>query len=221
MKVKLVSKTQVDPSFEVEDGLDLSNPEALMIWIARVSSSKQNNPKYAKLLRYCIDNGHWSVFEMIDVTFEIETSRGISPQLLRHKSFSFQESSQRYAKVGDNAFEEYTARAQASDNRQSSVDSLSEVDATWFAKTTIDVEDFAGDAYNEAIDRGIARECARFLLPLITKTRLFMKGTMRSWIHYLEVRDDGHTQLEHREIAQAVKVILKEHFPVIAEALEW
>lgn len=218
MQVNLVSKTQVDPSFNI-DGLDLSNPEALMIWIARVSSSKQNNPKYAKLLKYCIENGHWSVFEMIDVTFEIYTSRAIAQQILRHRSFSFQEFSQRYAEVTD--FEEYSARRQASNNRQSSQDTLSEDDQEWFIHAQRTVQTMATQLYQAALEKEIGRECARFLLPLGTQTRMFMKGSLRSWIHYLKVRDDEHTQLEHREIAQAIKEILKQHFPTIAEAMEW
>jgi thymidylate synthase (FAD) len=218
MQVNLVSKTQVDSSFNI-DGLDLSNPEALMIWIARVSSSKQNNPKYAKLLKYCIENGHWSVFEMIDVTFEIYTSRAIAQQILRHRSFSFQEFSQRYAEVAD--FEEYSARRQASNNRQSSQDTLSEDDQEWFIHAQRTVQTMATQIYQAALEKGIGRECARFLLPLGTQTRMFMKGSLRSWIHYLKVRDDEHTQLEHREIAQAIKEILKHHFPTIAEAMEW
>ena len=221
MKIRLISKTQVDSSFVGDTDLDfLDNPEALMIWIARVSSKKQNNPKYAKLLKYCIDNAHWSVFEMIDATFEIETSMSIGEQILRHRSFCFQKFSARYQKL-DSGYELINARKQAKNNRQSSKDELNDVDKIWFNEVQEKVDKLTRKYYNEALDRGIARECARFVLPANTTTRFFMKGSIRSWIHYIQVRADEHTQLEHREIAIEIRNILSKHFPTIAEAMGW
>lgn len=220
MQVKLVSKTQVDPDFEL-DGMDLSNPESLMIWIARVSSKKQNNPKYAKLLKFCIDQKHWSVFEMIDATFEIQTSRAMAVQILRHRSFCFQEFSQRYQVVDSNEVELCNARKQAKNNRQSSLDDLSEADKQWFITAQNCVTELSNKVYKKALDKGIARECARFVLPANNKTRLFMKGSLRSWIHYVNIRTDDHVQLEHREIAIAIREILVKQFPTVAEALGW
>lgn len=217
MMVRMVSKTQVVEDFDNE--LDLSNPESLMIWIARVSSSKQNNPEYEKLLKYCINEGHWSVFEMIDVTFEIVTSRAIAQQIIRHRSFSIQEFSQRYQKAF--GFETYDGRKQAKSNRQSSEETLEWEMQEWFADAQATINDLSHSLYMGALDKGIAREQARFLLPLSTSTRLFMKGSIRSWIHYLKVRNDKHTQKEHRDIAEAIQDILKIEFPTLAKALEW
>lgn len=218
--VRLISKTEVVDGFDI-DGLDFSNPEQLMMYIARVSSSNQENPNYAKLLRRCLDHGHWSVFEHITLTFEIKTSRAIAAQILRHRSFCFQEFSQRYAKVSSDAVETIHARRQAKKNRQSSVDDLPAEDIEFFQDAQQVLWDKAQKLYQESIDRGIAKECARFLLPLNTSTRLFMTGNLRSWIHYLSLRTAEGTQKEHRDIALAIQAILKDSFPVVAEALEW
>lgn len=215
MKVRLVATTV--PRLRVETP-DLS-AEGLIAYCARVSSPNQDNPKYAGLLRYCIDHKHWSIFEQADMTLEIETSRAIASQLLRHKSFVFQQHSLRYSEATE--FEVYDARRQDDKNRQNSIDDMSYEDKKWF----IDAQDITNRGavalYNGALARGIAKEQARFLLPLSTRTRLYMKGSVRSWIHYIEVRADVSTQKEHRDIALDAKRIFTEEFPKIAEALKW
>lgn len=215
MQVRLISVT--NPLIEI-DNRQLT-PEGLMAYCARVSSPHQETPDYEKLLAYCIQKKHWSVFEMVDMTVEITTSRAISPQILRHRSFCFQEFSQRYAKV--QATEKYTPRRQDTKNRQNSLDDLDEATVTWFDEVQEKVAQLAFDSYEEALEKGIAKECARVLLPLGTQTRLYMKGSIRSWIHYLEVRTDPTTQKEHRDIAEAVQAIFTEQFPVTSKALGW
>lgn len=194
-------------------------PEALIAYTARVSSPHQDNPDYEKLIAYCLANGHWSVFEMVDATIEIETSRAIAQQILRHRSFSFQEFSQRYAKV--QAFEHYEARRQDDKNRQNSIDDLPEKTKEWFRQVQVSQQENAMTFYKIAIQNGIAKEQARFLLPIGVQTKLYMKGSLRSWIHYLQVRTDASTQKEHRDIANACKSILANEFPVIAKVLGW
>lgn len=199
--------------------------EKHIAYCARVSSSNQENPEYAKLLRFLIENKHWSPFEMASVCFEIITSRAIAQQILRHRSFHFQEFSQRYAEATE--FELYPARRQAEKNRQSSIDDMGEGDQDWFefAQTYIQAETLS--YYEAALDRGIAKEQARFLLPLGTQTKLYMAGTVRDWIHYLSLRTDEHTQLEHREIAEEIKSTFGILFPntdqalVATDAVEW
>ena len=229
MKVKLIAKTQIDDSFLnelIKDGEDgefiksIQEPEGLAAYCARVSSPTQTNPDYAKLLKYCAKHGHWSVFEQVDVTFQIETSRAIAQQILRHRSFTFQEFSQRYAKV-DMGFQEYEARRQDTKNRQNSLDDMSEEDRDWFRAAQDTINAKAKELYDEALDREIAKEQARFLLPSSVTTKMFMKGNLRNWIHYVNVRADESTQKEHRDIALEVKRILSDNFPVIAEAMEW
>ena len=193
--------------------------EATMAYIARVSSTNQENPEYAKLLKYCLDHQHWSVFEHAHMTLEISTSRMISAQILRHRSFTFSEFSQRYAEPMD--YVPVKARRQAEKNRQSSVDDLSEFHKTWFDFVQQKIWGDAEEAYNEALDRGIAKECARAILPMNTATRLYMTGSVRSWIHYLELRTQPDTQKEHREIAEDCNVIFVEQFPTVSEALGW
>lgn len=188
-----------------------------MAYCARVSSPHQESPDYAKLLRYCVKKSHWSVFEMVDMTVEITTSRAISPQLLRHKSFSFQEMSQRYTEALE--FEPCEARRQDVKNRQNSIDDLPENVKQWFTECQEDNWGIMYSDYEEALSLGIAKECARMLLPLNVQTRLYMKGSVRSWIHYLQVRTDRNTQKEHRDIAEAIKTIFVANFPAIAEAL--
>jgi thymidylate synthase (FAD) len=238
-KVKLVSATQTEKQFakeiydELVDSEELSadellafeenifKPEAVMAYAARVSSPKQANPKFAGLLKYCIDHKHWSVFEMVDATIEITTSRAIAQQILRHRSFSFQEFSQRYAAVPKDGFIVYEARRQDQKNRQNSVDDLSEFDKKWFEEAQRQVWHLASTLYQDALNRGIAKECARFLLPLNTKTKLYMKGSLRSWIHYCELRCAHGTQKEHKDIADAAMVLLAKKFPITTEALGW
>ncbi len=212
MKVSLISVTQ--PSNQE------MTPEQLVVYTARVSSPKnQANLETApKLLKYCIKNSHWSIFAMVDMTLEIDTSRAISAQILRHKSFDFQEFSQRYAEAF--GFEIYEARRQDDKNRQNSIDDLSPETKIWFQVVQDKINKYASDLYTEALDRGIAKECARFLLPMSASTRIYMKGSLRSWIHYFQVRRGNGTQKEHKDIADAAWLVFKEQFPNIAEAIE-
>lgn len=193
--------------------------EETMAYIARVSSPNQENPEFAKLFAYCIKHGHWSVFEHGHMTVEITTSRMITPQILRHWSARFQEFSQRYAHVQD--YEPYQARRQDIKNRQNSIDDLSEdVKAEWLRIQESNF-DRCMEHYNWALSAGIAKECARAVLPLQTSTKIYMTADIRSWIHYLNLRSDSATQLEHRIIAEEIKAIFIEQFPVVSEALGW
>lgn len=193
--------------------------EKLIAYCARVSSPNQENPEYAKLLAYCIKHKHWSVFEQASMTVEIETSRMISAQILRHRSFQFQEFSQRYAEAL--TYVPCEARRQDWKNRQNSIDDLSdEVKEAWL-EVQERMFEAALQAYQGALSVGIAKECARAVLPMQTATRLYMTGSIRSWIHYLELRTGPDTQLEHREIANEVKDIFVRELPVVAEALGW
>jgi thymidylate synthase (FAD) len=193
--------------------------EKVMLYCARVSNPSNQNSENTKLLDYCIKHNHWSVFEMADMCVEITTSRAIAAQILRHKSFSFQEFSQRYAEI--QSFELYEPRKQDTKNRQNSTDDLDPKDIDWFMDAMIGVHTSSKALYDEALRRGIAKECARFLLPLTTTTKLYMKGSVRSWIHYLDLRCANGTQLEHKEIAEAVKGVFIQQFPVIAGAKGW
>lgn len=195
--------------------------ERTMAYLARVSSphNQGNEGTAAKLLGYCAKQGHWSVFEMAHATFEITTSRAISAQILRHKSFSYQEHSLRYSEVV--GIEEYPARRQDTKNRQNSIDDMDPADKLWFKVAQREVANLARQRYSEALSRGVAKEQARFLLPLAATTKLYMSGSIRSWVHYLEVRCDPATQLEHREIALAIRDELSRHLPAVSEALGW
>lgn len=195
--------------------------ETSIAYMARVSSSQQNNPNIAGLLSYCIKNGHWSIFEMGNMVVEIETSRGISPQILRHRSFSFQEFSQRYAAVDSSGVKIYAARRQDTKNRQNSTDDISDdIKAIWVARQNKNWKD-SFEHYQWALDAGIAKECARFVLPLGCSTKMYMQGSIRSWIHYLQLRCGNGTQKEHKDIADAIKAIFVKELPTVAEALEW
>lgn len=205
MKVKLVHKTP--------------NAESLIAYCARVSSPNQDNPECEKLLSYCVKNSHWSVFEMAVMSVEIVTSRAIAQQILRHRSFHFQEFSQRYAEATE--FETYQARRQDVKNRQNSIDDMSEDLKIWFEMTQKDIQATCNGYYHEAIKKGIAKECARFLLPLSTQTKLYMQGTIRDWIHYINLRSANGTQLEHKEIALAIKDIFIKELPLIAKSLNY
>lgn len=207
MQVKLISITP--------------DAEKIMLYCARVSNPANQNSESTGLLNYCIKHGHWSVYEMADMCVEIETSRGIAAQILRHKSFSFQEFSQRYAQVEDDAVEIYPARSQDLKNRQNSVDNMSDDDKQWFKAAQETVFSNSKDLYNQALSRNIAKEQARFLLPLNVKTKLYMKGSIRSWLHYLDLRSSNGTQLEHKEIADAIKVIFAQQLPNVAKAKGW
>lgn len=210
MNVKLVSITK-----PVIDGVNTA--EELVAFCARVSNpSNQYNIETApKLLRYLIKNKHWSPFEMVSACFEVETSRAIAAQILRHKSLSFQEFSQRYSQATE--LEPIEFRMQGETNRQVG-DEPAELDIN--TKIRIEVlQELGMELYNDLIEEGVAKESARMILPLNTKTTLYMNGTLRSWIHYLEVRTSQHTQKEHRQIALAIQEILYKEFPTIKEAL--
>ena len=200
------------------------NPEENMAYIARVSNpANQENPNYAKLLGYCIKHNHWSVFEQSFMTLEIETNRGIAAQILRHRSFTYQEFSQRYA---DSSLLSETIplpelRRQDTKNRQNSIDDISEETRQKYEAL---MENHFKDAmalYQTMLDEGIAKECARFVLPLATPTRIYTSGSCRSWIHYINLRSANGTQKEHMDIALECKEIFKGVFPSVAEALEW
>jgi thymidylate synthase (FAD) len=193
--------------------------ENIIAYCARVSSKNQDNPNIEKLLRYCYEHGHWSVFETAHLTIEIETSRAISAQILRHRSFTFQEFSQRYAEVPD--FITYEARRQDTKNRQKSIDDMSFEDRHWFNIAQDRVQALTGALYLDALDKGIAKEQARFLLPMSSKTKLYMTGNVRSWIHYLDQRCKWDTQQEHRKIALEIREIVKKELPTIAKAVAW
>ena len=210
MNVKLVSLSQPHD--------DNMNCEDLIAYCARVSNpSNQNNTATApNLLKYLIKHKHWSPFEMASMTLEIKTSRAIAAQILRHRSFSFQEFSQRYSVAQD--LEEVQLRKQAEKNRQSSTDEFT--DGFFLAKVR---EHLAKSVslYNEAIKMGVAKESARLLLPLTTETTMYMSGTIRSWVHYIDLRSQEDTQKEHRDIAEGCRDIFVEHFPNISIALGW
>ena len=193
--------------------------ENLIAYCARVSSNQQDNPSISNLLRYCIKHKHWSIFETAYLTVEINTSRAISAQILRHRSFTFQEFSQRYAAVPD--FITYDARRQDKKNRQASIDDMSIEDRHWFSVAQDRVQTLTASLYLDALDKGIAKEQARFLLPMSSRTKIYMTGNIRSWIHYLELRTAIETQKEHRDIARQVKEIFKQELPIISGALEW
>ena len=198
--------------------------EKLMSYCARVSNPKgQDNDNYSKLLKYCVDHQHWSIFEMAFITLEINTTRGIAAQILRHRSFTYQEFSQRYADTTLLAEELpiFELRRQDTKNRQNSVDDITdEIKFKWNVKIR---EHFAKAKaiYDGMIADGIAKECARFVLPLATPTRLYMSGSVRSWIHYINLRSANGTQKEHIDIANACKKIFIEQLPIISEALDW
>jgi len=214
MNVKLVSITK---SHVVD--VDLS-PEELIVYVARVSNpSNQKNKETAdRLLNYLAKHKHWSPFEMVDMTVEIVTSRGIAQQILRHRSFSFQEFSQRYSKVAE--IEPLQLRYQADKNRQSSTDDLNESDAATANQLVTSVLNRSQFAYNKLLEMGVAKECARGVLPINAQTTMYMKGSIRSWIHYLQIRCDEHVQKEHRDVAEAIKSIFKEKFPLISKGLD-
>ena len=193
--------------------------EKTMVYCARVSSKQQDNPEISKLIKYCLDHKHWSIFETASMTVEIETSRAISAQILRHRSFTFQEFSQRYAEATE--YVTYEARRQDKKNRQNSISDMKLDDEKWFWEAQQMVQSNCDRLYRQALKRGIAKEQARFLLPMSTKTKLYMSGNIRCWIHYLELRTDKDTQLEHRVIAEEIKKIFSEQLPILGEALNW
>ena len=209
MKVELVSTTP--------------DAEKTMAHIARVSNpNNQDNPNYAGLLRYCIQHEHWSVFEQSFMTLEIETTRGLAAQILRHRSFTFQEFSQRYADsnlLGEIELPEL--RRQDVKNRQNSIDDLDPAISDKLQKQMITLFSSSLALYNQMLESGVAKECARFVLPLATPTRLYMSGSCRSWIHYINLRSAHGTQKEHMDIANACKGVFMENYPTVSEALDW
>ena len=193
-------------------------------YVARVSNpNNQENPKVAGLLKYCIQHQHWSIFEQAFMTVEIETTRGLAAQILRHRSFTFQEFSQRYADTNLLADEipMFDLRSQDLKNRQNSNDDVPQNKKQDLQEKIAEHFVQSMDLYNELLANGIAKECARFVLPLATPTRLYMSGSIRSWIHYIDLRSAHGTQKEHMDIAEACRDIFKEQFPIIAEALDW
>jgi thymidylate synthase (FAD) len=217
MNVKLISLTG---SLITEKQL---SPEELIVYIARVSnpSNQLNSETSDRLISYMVKNKHWSPFEMVDMTVEIVTSRAIAQQILRHRSFSFQEFSQRYAEVID--MEPIQLRAQADKNRQSSTEKIDPIlfGFNMNASEVIEIHNkHSVDLYQKLLNHGVAKECARMVLPLTTQTKIYMKGSVRSWIHYLQIRCDAHTQLEHQQIANRILRIFQNQFPNISTALE-
>ena len=198
--------------------------EKTMGYVARVSNpNNQENPKVAGLLKYCINHQHWSVFEQAHMTLEIETTRGIAAQVLRHRSFTFQEFSQRYADSSMLAttIPMFDLRRQDDKNRQNSIDDVDD-----FTKQELEIAvkryfTEGMDIYKQMLRVGIAKECARFVLPLATPTKIYMTGSVRAWIHYIDLRSAHGTQKEHMDIANDAKRVFCEQFPICAEALEW
>ena len=209
MNVKLISITP--------------DAEKTMAYIARVSNpSNQDNDKYSGLLKYCIKHNHWSVFEQSSMTLEIETTRAIAAQILRHRSFTYQEFSQRYAAstaLGDIDLPEL--RRQDEKNRQNSTNDLEPELVEKFEKQMITLFSSSKALYEQMLSQGVAKECARMVLPLCTPTRIYMTGSCRSWIHYINLRSAHGTQKEHMEIAEACRKVFTEQFPAVSEALEW
>ena len=210
MNVKLISVTP--------------DAEKLIAYCARVSNPKgQDNDDYAKLLKYCIEHQHWSIFEHGFMTVEINTTRGIAAQILRHRSFTFQEFSQRYADatlLGDD-IQPFELRRQDNKNRQNSID---DIDHEILVKWNTQIREHFAKAkaiYDGMIKDGVAKECARFILPLATPTRLYVSGNVRSWITYIALREKSGTQKEHMNIANGCKEIFVQQFPTISEALDW
>lgn len=205
------------------------DPEKTIVEVARVSSKrKDKTSNYAGLVKYLAKHAHWSPFEHATFTFEIETSKAIGIQLIRHRSFSFQEFSQRYQDVNqlDNLFEPLELRAQCDDNRQSSTEVIDpEIRVSGgYIKASRMIQNHLASArnlYNTLIENGVAREQARFVLPLTTSTTIHMTGNVRSWIHFLELRDDEHAQKEIQLVAKEIKSYLKTLLPTVAEALNW
>ena len=209
MNVKLISITP--------------DAEKTMAYIARVSNpSNQDNENYSGLLKYCIKHNHWSVFEQSSMTLEIETTRAIAAQILRHRSFTFQEFSQRYADTKLlETIELPELRRQDSKNRQNSIDDLDPKVIETLNKQMITLFSSAYSLYNQMLEDGVAKECARMVLPLCTPTRIYMTGSCRSWIHYINLRSAHGTQKEHMDIANECQKVFTEQFPTVSEALEW
>jgi len=211
MEVNLISITEAQI-------FSSGSAEELIAYCARVSNpeNQMNNETAPRLLKFLIKHKHWSPFEMVDMCVEIKTSRAIAAQILRHRSFSFQEFSQRYSAATE--IEPIELRKQADKNRQSSAEVIDEPVINNVVKLAVD---HAVQTYEKLLKQGVAKEQARMVLPLATQSTLYMKGSVRSWVHYLDLRTEENTQKEHRDIANAIKDIFKEQFPVVSEALGW
>lgn len=205
--------------------LEGKSPQDCISYVARVSNphNQENYRTAGGLLKYCIKHAHWSIFETVSMTLEINTNRGIAAQVLRHRSFTFQEFSQRYAdtKLLDQTIPLPDLRRQDDKNRQNSINDLPPGLKTDYYKKIADHFDASMQLYNNLLDNGVAKECARFVLPLSTPTRIYMTGSCRSWIHYINLRTANGTQKEHMELAEQCKVVFRSVFPDVAEALEW
>jgi len=197
--------------------------EKLMAYVARVSNpSNQDNEKFAGLLKYCIKHQHWSVFEQSSMTLEIETTRAIAAQILRHRSFTFQEFSQRYAaSTALGKIDLPELRRQDTKNRQNSTDDLDPEVVETLNRQIETLFTASTNLYSQMLEAGVAKECARMVLPLATPTRIYMTGSCRSWVHYINLRSAHGTQKEHMEIAEACRKVFTEQFPAVSEALEW
>ena len=198
--------------------------EQHMAYVARVSNPKnQDNDKFAGLLKYCIQHGHWSVFEQAFMTVEINTTRGLAAQILRHRSFTFQEFSQRYADTNllDSMIPVPDLRSQDSKNRQNSNDDIPQEKKEEYQALIARHFSEAMDLYNALLQEGVAKECARFVLPLATPTRIYMTGSVRSWVHYIDLRSAHGTQKEHMDVVKEIRSIFTEQFPTVSEALDW
>jgi thymidylate synthase (FAD) len=222
MSVKLVSYTQ-SPLSEKDDSNKITTLEDIICYCARVSNpqNQTNIETNEKLIRYLIRNNHWSPFEMVSICLEIETTRDIARQILRHRSFSFQEFSQRYA-IADLGFETREARLQDTKNRQNSITTNdADLQATWSQKQSELIE-HSSSVYKWAIQNGIAKEQARCVLPEgNTTSRMYMNGTLRSWMHYIQLRSKNGTQKEHQEIAMLCGEVIRDIFPMISEFIEF
>ena len=198
--------------------------EQHMADVARVSNPKnQDNDKFAGLLKYCIKHGHWSVFEQAFMTVEINTTRGLAAQILRHRSFTFQEFSQRYADTNllDSSIPVPDLRSQDLKNRQNSNDDIPQEKKEEYQALIARHFSEAMDLYNALLQEGVAKECARFVLPLATPTRIYMTGSVRSWVHYINLRSAHGTQKEHMDVVAEIRKIFAKQFPTVAEALDW
>jgi thymidylate synthase (FAD) len=199
------------------------NAEQLIAYCARVSNpGNQENPDIAGLIKYCIKHQHWSIFEMSNMVVEVNTTRAVAAQILRHRSFSFQEFSQRYCDVSalGSGIDLPHLRRQDLKNRQNSVDDLDPKQMQGYYRRMAALFEDAEHLYQEMVSSGVAKECARNVLPLCAPTRLYMNGTIRSWIHYLQLRCDHGTQLEHQQIAREIKEeVFKKELPCVYEGV--
>ena len=192
--------------------------EKLIAYCTRVSSNNQDNPNIKGLLKYCAKHGHWSIFELANMVVEINTTRAVSAQIIRHRSFSYSELSQRYASI-EQDLEIPNLRRQDLKNRQNSINDLPEELVNELQQEIGEHFKKTKDLYRKLLDKGVAKECARMVLPMSSPTRMYMNGTIRSFIHYIQVRTHESSQSEHAAIANKIKEIFKEQLPIIYEAI--